>query len=358
MSKKTPAYQEQREMDCNRQLQQLETELPVIAGDFLRAIAGKQPLTRLGYAKDLRVFFRFLPRELAKFADIDPAAFTAEDLRRVTLRDLEIYQSYLMQYVQENGQGETKLIRNHERGLARKLSSLRSFFRYLYMHDLLSENITEKLMMPKIHQQPIIYLERDEIARMVDAVLQRDGMTDRQKVYLRHTEARDLAILYLFLGSGIRVSELAGLDVQDIDLQRMQFAVTRKGGNRAILGFNEQVRDALADWLAVREEIQPLPGHEQALFLSLQRKRLGVRALEKTVKKYAEVAAPLKAHLSPHKLRKTYGTSLYHASGDINLVADMLGHASVNTTKRYYVDSEKTNRDRARKYVDDWMPER
>jgi len=96
------------------------------------------------------------------------------------------------------------------------------------------------------------------------------------------------------------------------------------------------VSAVLKDYLAVRKEIIPQPGHEHALFLSMQKRRITVRAVENMVKKYALVVAPLKKRLSPHKLRSTFGTNLYHETGDIYLVADVLGHSDVNTTRKHY----------------------
>jgi len=140
----------------------------------------------------------------------------------------------------------------------------------------------------------------------------------------------------LFLGTGIRVSELVGIDIDDIDFSINGFLVTRKGGNQTILYFPESVAEALTDYLHERRNIEALDGHENAFFLSLQRRRITQRAVENLVKKYALIAAPLKKKISPHKLRSTFGTSLYQSTGDIYLVADVLGHADVNTTRKHY----------------------
>ena len=145
-----------------------------------------------------------------------------------------------------------------------------------------------------------------------------------------------MAILSLFLGTGIRVSELVGINIDDIDFSINGFLVTRKGGNQAILYFPDEVSQVLRDYMALRLTLTPEPGHESAFFLSLQNKRISVRAVQIMVKKYASLAAPLKKHLSPHKLRSTFGTNLYHETGDIYLVADVLGHSDVNTTRRHY----------------------
>ena len=173
---------------------------------------------------------------------------------------------------------------------------------------------------------------------------------DKDFSHNANTRLRDLAILTLFLDTGIRVSELVGINIDDIDFSLNGFLVTRKGGNQAILYFPDEVAEVLRDYLKVRLNISPLEGHEDALFLSLQRKRISVRAVQVMVKKYATLAAPLKKHLSPHKLRSTFGTNLYHETGDIYLVADVLGHSDVNTTRRHYAAmSDERRRMAARK---------
>ena len=146
---------------------------------------------------------------------------------------------------------------------------------------------------------------------------------------------RDTAILTLFLGTGIRISELVGLNDESIDFSNNSFVVTRKGGNKAILYFSEEVGDALAAYLAQKEEDPQIPADEHALFLSMQYRRITVRAVENLVKKYAKIVTPLKK-ITPHKLRSTYGTALYRETGDIYIVADVLGHRDVNTTRKHY----------------------
>ena len=159
------------------------------------------------------------------------------------------------------------------------------------------------------------------------------------------------AMLLLFLGTGIRVSECVGLDVDDLDFDMNAFLVTRKGGDQSILYFPDQVADALRTYLTERAQIQPLEGHENALFLSMQKRRMTQRAVENMVKKYALVAAPLKKRISPHKLRSTFGTNLYQETGDIYLVADVLGHADVNTTRRHYAAMSDLNKRKASRMV-------
>ena len=346
MKNQNPDYRKEQEMKLNIRIRELEKDLPSSVTEFMRSIASStSTLTRLGYAYDLRLFFRFLVAERVRFADLEPWQFTYQDLAAVDLKDIEMYQEYLTTYVKAS-ENEDRIsehfVMNEELGISRKLSSLRSFYKYLYVHEYIQENVTEKIRMPKIKEKPVIYLEKDEIEKMIDTINTGDGMTDRQRKYAENTRTRDLAIIMLLLGTGIRESELVGMDLDDIDLEQQAFVVTRKGGNQMILYFNESIRDTLADWIKVRSETDPLPGHETALFLSIQRKRITTRAIQDLVKKYARVAAPLKKKISPHKLRSTYATSLYRKTGDIYQVSKTLGHKSVSTTKRYTQENEDT----------------
>lgn len=325
-------YAEERAKELRQLTRAALRELPDVCFDFINAINDTtQPLTRYAYVSDLRLFFSFLTQELPKFADKSPAALDVSDLAKVTSRDIHMYLDFLGLYIKDDTE-----ISNQELGKMRKLASLRSFYKFLYKNGYIEADPAALVDMPKRHQKPIIRLEIDEVARMLDLVESGDMQSERQKKYNAHTRARDLAILTLFLGTGIRVSELVGINVDDVDFSINGFLVTRKGGNQAILYFPDEVAQVLGDYLKLRQQLVPAPGHEDALFLSLQNKRISVRAVQLMVKKYATLAAPLKKHLSPHKLRSTFGTNLYHETGDIYLVADVLGHSDVNTTRRHY----------------------
>ena len=202
--------------------------------------------------------------------------------------------------------------------------------------------------MPKQHEKAIVRLDTDEVAMLLDYVDHGgDNLTGQRKAYYEKTKNRDLAILTLLLGTGIRVSECVGLDIQDVDFKNNGVKVTRKGGNEMVVYFGEEVENALKTYLyTTRKSVVPLPGHENALFLSTQRKRMGVQAVENMVKKYAKEVTPNKK-ITPHKLRSTYGTSLYKETGDIYLVADVLGHKDVNTTRKHYAAIDENRRRQA-----------
>lgn len=339
-------------------LKELQLELPRLCTDYFRSISQiTSVLTRRAYAYDLRLFFRYLAREEVDFADTVPQLMTEEHLRRLTARHIEGYQDYLQFYYKElqgekSGDSSAPLpVQNNEMGIMRKLSSIRSFLDFCFKNDLVPSNVATLVSMPKRRSKPILYMEEDEVQRMMDAVIHGEGFSPTQQAYLRNTRKRDIAILMMFLGTGIRVSELVGLDIDHLDFEKNSFLVTRKGGSQTILYFSSPVAKSLQTYLKERTEIETRPGHEYALFLSLQKRRITQRAVENLVKKYALMGAPLKKRLSPHKLRSTFGTNLYQETGDIYLVADTLGHADVNTTRKHYAHMSDDKRKEAAKRI-------
>ena len=174
--------------------------------------------------------------------------------------------------------------------------------------------------------------------------------TKKELEYHAKTKMRDVAILTLLLGTGIRVSECVGLDIKDVDFDNDGIKVRRKGGYEAIVYFGEEVREALLRYMDEREHMIPSQGHEDALFLSMQNRRIAVRSVENLVKKYASRVTTLKK-ITPHKLRSTYGTTLYQETGDIYLVASVLGHKDVNTTRKHYANMDEERRRKAANVV-------
>lgn len=356
MLDKNNDYVQQRARDLTQRLRAAQLELPEFCTDYFRAIEPQtSPLTRLAYAYDLKLFFYFLETEIPEFADMDADKWTCADLERVTTRHFDMYMDFLdlyMKNVQREDSGEIVSMEreNTAPGKMRKLSALRSLYKYLFKQERIKANTAELVDMPKLHEKPIIRLESSEMLKFIEEVDSGEALSDRQKRYHELTRTRDLAMIMLFLGTGIRVSECVGLDMEDLDFTINAMLITRKGGNEVVLYFSDEVAQALKDYLALREQIVPLPGHEQAVFLSLQRRRMGVRAVEQMVKKYSRVAVPLKRRISPHKLRSTFGTNLYRETGDIYLVADVLGHSDVNTTRRHYAaQSDDARRAAARR---------
>ena len=232
----------------------------------------------------------------------------------------------------------------------RKLCSLRRFYGYFYRYELISNNPSLKVDMPKIHDKAITRLDVNEVAELLDNVENGNKLTTAQLRTHEKLKCRDLALLTLLLGTGIRVSECVGLDINDVDFDNDRIKVVRKGGSESFVYFGDEVRAALLDYMEERKQMNPDSGHENALFISSKNKRLCVRSVELLVKKYASTVTTVK-HITPHKLRSTYGTNLYQASKDIYLVADVLGHKDVNTTRKHYAEIVDENKRSARNIV-------
>ena len=346
------SYQKEKSRNHLLLIQKQLPELPAIVGDFIHSVDNQYtPLTCLAYILDLKVFFQYLIAESPRFADKHVHELTADDMRLITGKDIECFQGYLSLYFKKDQWDQDILIENEAHGKMRKMSALRAFYKYLFAKNIVDGNLPSLIPLPKIRPQPIVYLQPNEVAKMLDIAESGEGFSARQKNYNENTRVRDVALLSLMLGTGIRVSECVGMNIDDINLEENAFLVTRKGGKSMILYFSEEVAGAISHYMRQRKTVTPLAGHENALFLSLQRRRITPRAVENLVQKYARVAAPLKKKISPHKLRSTFGTELYRNTGDIYLVADVLGHADINTTRRHYAAMNEENKRKAAKAV-------
>lgn len=331
-------YQNKNAHNVNK-LRELLNEFPRFSKDFFRGIEqASSTNTRIGYAYDIRTFFRFLLAANPSLGG-DISKITLETLNSLEPVDIEEYLEYLKLYTYDG-----KTFSNDERGIHRKLASLRKFFLYYQKRERLTNNPTTVVDMPKLHDREIIRLDSGEVAELLDLVENAgNNLTGRKKSFYEKNKLRNIAIFTLFLGTGIRVSECVGLDIEDIDFRENRIRIMRKGGKEEYVYFGEEVKEALKNYIEItREQINPLPGHEHALFYSIQRRRISVQAIENLVAEYAGQITNFK-HITPHKLRSTYGTSLYRETGDIYLVAEVLGHNDVNTTRKHYaaLDDDK-----------------
>ncbi len=335
------SYKEQTDMRNIQKIREKMKELPIFCMEYFRSLEiRKSTNTRKNYAYDLGVFFYFLKENNPYFADKDIRHLPLEILDQIQPADIEEYLSWL-EYYERDG----RVYRNKEQGKARKLSSLKSFYDYYYKKQLISTNPPRLVEIPRIKDKNIIRLEPNEIAILLDEVESGEKLTKKQLETYQKTKVRDVALLTLLLGTGMRVSECVGLDLSDVDFQNRSMRVIRKGGNEDVIYFGDEVHSALADYInADRSHKNPAEGHEQALFLSLQNRRITTRSVERIVKKYAQMVTTVKK-ITPHKLRSTFGTNLYKETGDIYLVADALGHKDVNTTRKHYA---AMNEDRKR----------
>ena len=305
------SYHTQVDIKNTLKLRELLRDLPPYTRDFFRGI---EPLTssrtRIAYAYDLNVFFRFLHENNPVLGGKELKLISLSDLESLTPMDIEEYLDYVKVYEDSRKKAHT----NDLGAIKRKLASLRTFYKYFYQKELIHYDPAALVPMPKLHEKNIVRLDADEVAELLDNVESGSKLTHTQLVFHEKTKVRDLAIVTLLLGTGIRVSECVGLYMDE------------------------------------RESLDALPGHEDALFLSGQKKRINVRTVENLVKKYTQTVTQVK-NITPHKLRSTYGTNLYRATGDIYLVAGVLGHSDVNTTRKHYAAIEEEQRRQARNKV-------
>lgn len=332
-------------------LRSMINTLPEFCKKFFRGVDHVySSRTKIAYAYDLGIFFEFLNLHHPLGKTMKVTEYPLEILDQVTREDIEDYLQYLSLYQKEDKSSSTIDVTNKERGKSRKLASLRSFYNYFYKNELIQTNPASLVSMPKLHSKEIIRLDPNEVSQLLDQVEAGTKLTKKQAEYHKKTRLRDLAILTLLLGTGIRVSECVGLNIYDIDFDNMRIKVLRKGGNEEFVYFGMEVEEALFHYLDERENMIPCSGHEDALFLSMQNKRLSVRSIENLVKKYSSLVTSMKT-ITPHKLRSTYGTTLYQETGDIYLVADVLGHKDVNTTRKHYAAMRDENKRRAARTI-------
>ena len=314
-------------------LRELLKTMPSFCRDYFRGIEPTTTAkTRIGYGYDIRTFFRFLLSENPSFKNPQMTDICLSDLDQLQPVDIEEYLEYLKYYTYDG-----QVFTNDERGIKRKFASLRSFFLYYQKRDLLRHNPTVVVDMPKLHDREIIRLDADEVSDLLELVEHgRDHLSGMKKVYYEKNKQRNIAIFTLFLGTGIRVSECVGLDIEDVDFKNNRIRIIRKGGKEEYVYFGEEVANALKSYITEeRVHVKPREGHEHALFYSIQKRRISVQAIENLVNEYTSQITSFK-HITPHKLRSTYGTALYQQTGDIYLVAEVLGHNDVNTTRKHY----------------------
>ncbi|HBI63828.1 MAG TPA: recombinase XerC [Clostridiales bacterium] len=307
----------------------VDSQSPQILNDFLAylsTIKGKSPKTVHEYYLDLRVFFRYLKqkRGLADDVPFDEIPINDIDIafvESITLSDAYDFLMYTVQERPKHGNSEHSEIGLSARSRARKISALRSFFKYLTdKAHLLSNNPLQNLEYPSVRRSLPKYLTVDESVALLEAV---DGPF----------RERDYCILMLFLNCGLRVSELCGLNVTDIN--ENQIRVLGKGNKERMLYLNEACIDAINAYLPHR--LQPKNGTNaaNALFISRQRNRIRKTTVEHLVKKYLSQAGLDAERFSAHKLRHTAATLMYKNGVDIRTLQDVLGHENVNTTMIY-----------------------
>lgn len=336
-------YSREKEKKNRLLLFELKKSLPRSTYDYLDDKAANNPNTALAYAHDLITFYEYILEFNPECKGLEMKDISDDILEKLTYQDINEYQAYLsIKHPEITGSNEHNC---HNPGIARRMSALRGYFEYQCEHGYMSNNPTVGSIKidSRSDKHAIIRLTSSEVNTLLNLVKSGDVGSEHQNKILLNTKYRDYAILFLLLNTGIRVSECVGLDISDINFNENSMRVFRKGQKEQYLYFNEDVLEALTDYIELERVKYLTSDKEPALFLSTQKKRMSTRAIQSMVSKYASIAISNK-RITPHKMRSTYGTALYNQTGDIRLVADVLGHNDINTTAKHYADIEDKHR--------------
>ena len=342
-----------KEHEIMAKAKEVEDELPRFLRGFFNYLKGNVlPMTRLAYLYDIRFFCHYLINERLDLTDAkEYKDISLNDFSRIKAVDINMFIDYCRHYEKE-GEKAIYVYENNNKTLARKKSSVSVMFKQLYRDELLEKNITDgfdPIRVPKPSEREIKALQDNEVMIMLDAVSAGTHLTEKERAYWEKTKKRDKAILILFLTYGLRISELQQLNVSSFNFTRGEFKIYRKRGKESIMPLNKSVTQVVQDYI---ENERPkdenlLDDAKDALFISLQGKRMTERAIRELSKKYTSVGMQTsrKAGYSPHKLRATAATSLIGRGNSIFDVQALLDHEQVTTTQLYAAHKKNVKRD-------------
>ena len=341
-----------REHEIISKCEDIQKELPKFLRGFFVYLKGNVlPSTRLSYLNDIKFFCRYLIDETELTSAEDISDIKVSDFNKIKAVDVNIFLDYCRRYSVDNGD-EMIIYENSNRTLARKKSSLSVMFKQLYRDEVLDVNITDgfdPIRVPKAGEREIKALQDDEVMIMLDAVSNGTHLTEKERQYWNKTKKRDKAILLLFITYGLRLFELQQLNVSSFNFARGEFKIYRKRDKEAIMPLNESVTEVVTDYInnerAGDDMLEDV--YKDALFLSLQGKRMTERQIRELVKKYTSIgmSTSRKAGYSPHKLRATAATSLIGRGNSIFDVQALLDHEQVTTTQLYASHKMNVKRD-------------
>ena len=337
---KGTTYSNEKKNEAMRKFKELRALLPHYTHFYLDSmVADYQPNTIVAYARDLITFFKYLKEAVPMLKELETKDVPLDIIENLTAMDILEYKNYLL-----HNDGENKHS-NQASSVERRMAPLRGLCGVLFDTGAISSNPTAysaSRRRRRADKREVVYLENEEVQSLLETVETSKVASERQQKFATKTQLRDSAIITLLLNTGMRVSELVGIDLSDLNFEDGSVRIVRKGGAEQLVYFGDRVAAALHDYIELERAGYAKDG-EPALFLSLQKSRMTVRAVEYMVKKFAREAVPNK-RISPHKMRSTYGTALYEKTSDIRLVADVLGHEDVTTTARHYASVKEKNR--------------
>ncbi len=339
-------YKKETNYEVRQKANKIIARLPDYIHDyFLEREIRLSAMSIYSYANQLQTFFNFLKDYNPALSDKDISEISLDDLNRLNDRDLVEFMHHLRNYPEKRANGSIHYIECSPITIEHYTVTLNTFWKYLVARHMVDSNPIELITRAKLPKQEVIYLDRDSRDQFLDAVESGDGLNDRQAKFHEKNGVRDLAIMNIFLSTGIRVSELVGMDINDIDFQKHSINVYRKGGNFDRVFFSDKAEYYLKQYLEVRKDLYEPEEKEPAVFLNRNGKRLSVRSVQLMVKKYINASMPSEAdRITPHKLRSTYAETMLKATGgDLEKVQKLLGHSSITSTT-HYVDSTEAEK--------------
>ena len=342
----------EKENNVYFECESIEAQLPKYLRSYYIYLKGNVlPMTRLAYLHDVLFFFNYLVSETDLTRADNPSKVTIEELNDIKSMDINIFLDFCRKYKVES-KDNIVVYENGQRTLARKKSSISVLFKQLYRDGILEQNITDgfdPIRVPKSGETEIKALNDDEVMIMLDSVTTGQGLTNHEKTYWEKTKLRDKAILVVFITYGLRLSELQQLNISSFNFDRGEFKIYRKRGKESLMPLNKSVYKVLMEYIDMErpDDEKIVTGHEDALFLSMQGKRITERAIRELVKKYTSIALKTsrRAGYSPHKLRATAATSLIGRGNSIYDVQALLDHEQVTTTQLYAKHKQNVKRD-------------
>ncbi len=334
-------------MEC----EDIEETLPNFMRSYFIYLRGNVlPKTRLAYLHDIKFFCNYLINSGMTTAK-ETKNITIVDFNNIKAQDVNVFIDYCRKYRVET-KDSIYVYENNNKTLARKKSSVSVLFKQLYRDGLVDKNITDgfnPIKVQKVSEREIKALQDDEVMVMLDAVTNGTNLTKHELAYWKKTKLRDKAILILFLTYGLRLSELQQLNLSSINFTRGEFKIYRKRNKESVMPLNQSVTMVLHDYINDERPSEEalVEEHKDALFLSLQGKRMTERQIRELVKKYTSIAMQTSRDggYSPHKLRATAATSLIGRGNSIYDVAALLDHEQVTTTQLYAAHKMNVKRD-------------
>jgi len=323
------AYYESVNTKNELKLRELQKELPPFCREFFIGMkASVSSRTLLAYAYDLGIFFDFIHQNNPICAKKPVNEFTIDLLDQISPMDIEEYLDYLRVY-EKDGVAHT----NDERGISRKLASLRSFYNYYFCKEMITKNPAQLVRMPKKHEKTITRLDVDEVAMLLDEVESGEKLTERQQKFHEQTKCRDLAIMTLLLGTGIRVSELISLKLTDVNFDTGYITCVDSHKGRMI-PMTPVAKDALVRY--IRDGRPQLVKDENSiwLFTNCSGDAMSRQGFWKLIKSYGKRAG-IESEITPHMLRHSFAAHLVCSGADLKSVQEILGHSDISTTQMY-----------------------